>query len=802
MFLDKLNKTQYIYTMLPVTLKLVFRNILKYKGISTINIFGLSIGMACSILLLLWVNYHLQFDKFHDDSENVYRVIQHIQFEDMTTWCITQGPLGPSLKEEVPEIAEYCRMSRSGLKFEKDEDQVQEHGTYADPSFFEMFTIKVTSRLTDAPISEPNHIAISVSMARKYFGDKDPIGQVLRAGPDRDFTVSAVFEDYPKQSFFWFDYMIPFEHLGTRGYTIDEWSNSGYATFVELTDGISQEIAVDKIKDFLKPKPTLEEFATLDLQAIHEIHLTTGYDFDGANTMDGKYLKIFLAIGIFLIVIACINFMNLATARSAGRMREIGMKKALGGKRRNLIAQFIGEAMVISLISVLISMMLVELFRPVFNNIAEVEININYSKPVIYVYLLGFALITGVISGLYPAFYLSSFKPISALRGATEDLKRRWNFRKALVIFQFVISIILITITLIVSSQITYMLNKELGYSQEEVIYFPLSEGFNGNFESIRNDMLTFPTVKSMTRVGSLPTQGFNFSNSRFRWDGQDLSKETLFRALLVGYDYFSTLQIEMSEGRVFSRKFASDSAAVILNEAAIQEMGIEDPVDMELRFLTGDTSFVRLNVVGLAKDYHFRSLHTDIEPQIIIFDPFACSWAMLKIDLQDYSTLAGALEEHWSHYESASSIEIAFLKEGIDKLYESDRALRRIILFFTFIGLLISILGLIGLTGFTIEQKTKEIGVRKLMGARFRDILVMISSQFLKWILVSLLISIPISYLLMSKWLESFPFRIRLHWWLLLIGGAIAILVAFFTISLQSQRAARTNPADCLRYE
>jgi len=788
--------------MLLVTLKLVFRNIWKYKGISLINIFGLSIGMACSILLLLWVNYHLQFDKFHENSDQVYRVIQQIQFEDKTTWCITQGPLGPSLKEELPEITDYCRMNGSGLSFMKNEDQVKERGTYADPSFFHMFTIKVTSRLTDAPITEPNHIAISESMARKYFGDKDPIGQVLHAVPDRDFTVTAVFEDYPKQSHFWFDYMIPFEHLGTLGYTIDQWNNSGYTTYVELAEGISREKAVDKIKDFLKPKPTIEEFASLDLQPIHEIHMTTGYDFEAANTMEGKYLTTFMAIGIFLIVIACINFMNLATARSAGRMREIGMKKTLGGKRRNLVGQFIGEAVMISLISIFFAMMLVELVRPAFNNFAEVEIIIDYTNPVIYAYLLGFTLLTGLMSGLYPAFYLSSFKPISALRGATEGIKRRWNFRKGLVIFQFVISIILITVTLIVSSQITFMLNKDLGYSQEGVICFPMSDGFHENFESIKNDMLTYPAVKSMTRAGNLPTDGYNFSNSRFRWDGQDLSKETLFRALFVGFDYFSTLQIEMSDGRAFSKQYASDSAAVVLNEAAIREMGIEDPVDMELRFLLGDSTFSRLNVVGIAKDYHYRSLHTDIEPQIMICNPSYSYWAMLKIDLNEFRKLETALEGHWDHYESVSPIEITFLEERIAKLYVSDRGLRKIILFFTFIGLLISVLGLIGLTGFTIEQKTKEIGVRKLMGARFRDILLMISSKFLRWILVSLLISVPISYFLMSKWLEGFPFRIRLHWWLLLTGGVIAIMVAFITISLQSQRAARTNPTDCLRYE
>ncbi len=788
--------------MLRVTLKLIFRNIWKSKGISIINIFGLSLGMASSILLLMWVNYHNQFDKFHDNSDQVYRVIQHIKFEEMTTWTITQGPLGPSLKEEVPEIADYCRLMRSGLQFEKGTDHVTETGTYADPSFFQMFSIKVTQRLTNLPISEPNHIAISETMARKYFGDEDPIGQVLHALPDRDFTVTAVFEDYPLQSHWWFDYMIPFEHLGTLGYTIDEWGNSGYYTYVALSDENSQERAVDKIEDFLQAKPTLEEFAKLDLQAIHEIHLTTGYDFEGANTIEGKYLKTFLAIGIFLIVIACINFMNLATARSSHRMREIGMKKAMGGSRKNLVGQFMGEAIMIAMISMLFALMLVELVRPGFNNLAEIEINFDYSNPAIYLYLTGFAVLIGSLSGLYPAFFLSSFKPINALKGSMEHAKGGIGLRKALVIFQFVVSIVLITITLIISSQITYMINKDLGYSQEGVIYFPLSDGFYENYESIKDDMLDYPAVKSMTRVGSLPTRGYNFSNSLFRWDGQDLSKETLFRALLVGYDYFSTLQVDMIDGRAFSKDFASDSASIILNEAAIRETGIVDPVDKEFRLLRRDSTYTRLKIIGVAKDYHFRSLHTDIEPQLMICDPSACNWAMLKVDLVEFRTVEKALTEHWNNYETASPIDISFLEESIAAMYETDRVLRKIILFFTVIGLLISVLGLVGLTGFTIEQKTKEIGIRRLVGARFRDILIMISFQFMKWIVISLTVAAPISWFLMSRWLNEFPYRIRIHWWLLLSGGLIAILVAFFTISLQSQRAARTNPAESLKHE
>jgi len=788
--------------MFAINLRLILRNIWKYKGVSIINILGLSLGMACSILLLLWVNYHFQFDKFQDHPDRVFRVIQHIKFEDMTTWTITQGPLGPSLKEEVPEIADYCRLTRSGLSFEKGDEQVREIGSYADPSVFEMFSVHITRKQIQQPLTEPDQIAISESMARKYFGETDPIGRTLHVPPDQDFMVAAVFEDYPKQSHWWFDYLIPFEYLGTRGYTITRWNNSGYYTYVALSEDASRGEVVDKIADFLKLKPTLEEYAKLDLQPIQEIHRTTGYDFEGANTIEGKYLRIFLSIGVFLIVIASINFMNLATARASGRTREIGMMKTLGGMRKNLVGQFIGEAVTVSLVSTLVAMMLVELVRTAFNNLTDTAISIDYSNPLVYLSLLGFGLLIGVLSGLYPAFYLSSYKPIAALRGSSEGPRARSSFRRALVIFQFVISIVLITVTMIISSQITYMLNKDLGYDQDEVIWFPASTGFQENFASIRDEMLSYPAVKSISRTGSLPTHGYNFSNSRFRWDGQDLSKETLFRALLVDFDYFSTLGIEMKEGRAFSRSFASDSLAIVLNEAAVSEMGVRDAIGMEIRLLTSDTTHISLHVVGVSKDYHFRSLHTDIEPQITILDPRSAYLALLRIEKNEYQEIESALQKLWEQYESNNPLEITFLEESIVDLYESDRAIRKIILFFTVIGLMISILGLIGLTSFTIDQKTKEIGIRKLMGARISDVLLLITTQFLKWISVSFLIAAPIAYFLMIRWLNEFPYRIRLHWWLMLSGGFIAILVAFMTIGLQSHRAARANPADSLRYE
>ncbi|MBU8893557.1 MAG: ABC transporter permease [Bacteroidales bacterium] len=784
--------------MFRTNLKLIFRNIWKYKGFSSINIIGLSVGMACSIIILLWVKHHTSYDKFHEKADNIFRVIQHIKFEDYTTWAITQGPLGPDLKEEVPEIEDYCRLNQSGLRFIKGEESFRERGTYADPSFFNMFTINVTKKLKNSPVSEPNNIAISESFAQKYFGDEDPIGKTISALPDREFLITAVFEDYPQESHIWFDYVIPFEHLGNLGYTIDQWDNSGYNTYVSLQEGVTKEQVVTKIEDFLGPKPTLEEFAKLDLQPIKEIHLTAGIDMERADIIDGKYVKIFLIIGIFLIVVACINFMNLATARSSRRMREIGMKKVSGAHKPNLIFQFIGEAILISFIAVFIAMMLVELFRPTFNNITQMGLKIDYTDFRIYLALFGIVLTTGLFAGSYPAFYLASFKPVAVLKGGSGESKK-YNFRKILVIFQFTISIILITSTFFVSRQINFMLNKDLGYDKEGIIYFGMSEGFQEHFESIKDEMLKSPGVLNMTRAGSMPTYGYNFSNSRFRWEGQDLSKETLFRATFADYDYFSTYNIEFADGREFSKDFASDSSAIILNEAAAKAIGFDNPIGKQLWFVENPR---KMTVVGVNKDFHYRSLHTDIEPQIIMFQPSQCYWSILKINIKELSSISKKLEEHWIAYESQSPLNINFLDEDLANLYEQDKVIRKIILFFTTIGILISILGLIGMTGYSIEQKTKEIGIRKALGANFKTIIVLLSKDFTKWILISFVIATPITYYIMNKWLDSFAYRINLDWWMFVLGGLSALIIALITINIQTSKAARINPAESLRYE
>jgi ABC-type antimicrobial peptide transport system permease subunit len=426
--------------------------------------------------------------------------------------------------------------------------------------------------------------------------------------------VTALLADVPQNSHLQFDYVIPFLFLRGLGYSVDRWDNSTFYTYVKIPEEISREKAAEKIADFLKPKPTLEEFATLDLQPIPDIHFRTDLDFDMAWVSDKKMVTIFCIIGVFIILIACINFMNLATARSARRAREIGLKKVAGAVRRNIIQQFFIESTELAFLSILIAMALVELVRPSFNSFTGVEMKIPYSEPWLYIALVIIVLFTGLLSGSYPSLYLSSLKPVLILKGASKHGKGHAIFRTSLVIFQFTLSVILISGTLILYQQINFMRKKNLGYDKENLVwfFFGRSDQVSERYETFRQELLKNPSILAVTRTANLPTYGYTFSNSLWHWEGQDPGRETLIRNLPVGYDYFSTMGIEVLKGRTFSRDFLSDSLAVVVNEAAAKAMNMEDPVGKFLKYFDHEE---RYTIIGLIKDYHYRSLHNIIEP-------------------------------------------------------------------------------------------------------------------------------------------------------------------------------------------
>ncbi len=786
--------------MFRFNFRIAIRNLWKYKGYSLINIAGLSIGMACSILILLWVHFEFSFDKFHE-NKRVYRVIQHIIFDKEVHWSITQGPLGPALKDEVPEIEKFCRIKPSRRTLKWKEDEYTERGIYADPSFFEFFTFPVIKHLGDSVFHELNCIALTERLAKKLFGDEEPLGKIISGRSETEFRVNAIIEDTPLNSHLQFDFIIPFEFDRGLGATVDRWDNSTFYTYVQIYDGISYEEVAEKIADFLKPKPTLEEFATLDLQPIPDIHFRTDLDFDIAWVSDIKMVTIFCIIGVFIILIACINFMNLATARSARRAREIGLKKVAGAQRRNIIRQFFIESTELTFLSVLIAMALVELVRPSFNSFTGVEMKIPYAEPWLYIALIIMVLVTGILSGSYPSLYLSSLKPALILKGASKHGKGHAIFRTSLVIFQFTLSVILISGTLILYQQINYMRKKNLGYDKENLVwfYFGHSDQISERYETVRQELLKNPSILAVTQTANIPTYGYTFSNSLWHWEGQDPGKETLIRNLPVGYDYFSTMGIEVLKGRTFSRDFLSDSLAVVVNEAAAKAMNMEDPVGKFLKYFDGEE---RYTIIGLVKDYHYRSLHTIIEPQYTLLVPDGSSLMMVRLRQSETDAGLKAIEKVWDQFSPDLEMKYHFLDQALESMYDSDKKIRKILFIMTALAIFISMLGLLGMAAFMAEQRTKEIGIRKAMGATTGRIVTMLSKEFSKWILVANIIGLPLMYFGMKKFLQQYPYRIDIGWLVFVVVAILTLIIAQITVFVQSLRAANTNPVECLRYE
>jgi predicted permease len=785
--------------MLKNHIKIAIRNLTKHKGYSIINIAGLTIGMACCILILFWVQDELSFDRFHKNADSIYRVIQDINFADhSTTWTITQGPLGPSLKEDFPEIVNFTRVTGRRFRLTYGDNSFDEILGMADGSIFEMFTFPLIEGDPKTALKDPYSIVLTKKMAIKYFGEENPIGRVLKADNRYDFLVTGILKEFPNNSHFRYDFLIPFIFGRELKYTVDNWRNSQFRTYVQLQDGISRLEAVQKISSYLYKKPTLEKDAKLNLQPLKRIHLYSNYEFDTAHG-DITYVTIFSLIAFFILLIACINFMNLTTARSANRAREVGMRKVAGAHRGELMRQFFGEAIFLAFIALIFAVGLVALLLPGFNNLAAKELSVGTSGNILaFIILLGIALMTGIIAGSYPALFLSGFQPVNVIKGSSHSRFKGSLFRKVLVVLQFSLTILLIICTIIVYTQLNYMRNKKLGYDKESLVYAGLRGDMRQQFDAVTTELLKSPDILEVTSSGTVPTYGYNFSNSLWKWEGQAPDEEILMRASFVDYDYFKTMGMEITQGRSFSRDFSTDSEeALIVNEAAVKVMGMESPIGKRLGI--GDS---QTKIIGVVKDYHFRSLKQQIEPLILILAPQNCGVLFARVKMDDVSRSIGHMEKVWKEFAPGYPFSFRFLDEALDELYRSEQRIETIFRYFALLAIFISCLGLFGLASFTAEQRTKEVGIRKVLGATMSNIFVLLSREFSKWVLLANIIAWPLAYYAMNKWLQSYAYRINIAIWSFVAAALLALVIALFTVSYQAVRAARANPADALRYE
>jgi ABC-type antimicrobial peptide transport system permease subunit len=786
-------------------LKVTWRNIKRYKGYSSINIIGLAVGLACCILILLWVQDELSYDRFHANADDLYRAVtEYHKTEPATHYWPVCAPLAPALKEDYPEIIKatrFTRLRRGQLVKYGEKSLLETQICLTDPDFFEMFTFPLLQGDPVRALSNPNSLVMTEEMATKYFDSEDPLGKTLNINNEYDFTVTGIMKNVPHNSHLKFDFLVPFiriEDFEQNWAVLDNWTLSGYATYVQLQKNTSLQELNHKIKDYI-PKHASESKDLLYLQRLKDIHLYSShiqFGIEGQGNI--KYVYVFSVVALFILIIACINFMNLATARSSNRAKEVGLRKVVGARRPQLMGQFFCESVLMASLSLILAVVLVELFLPAFRNLSGKPLDSGFSSNInILLAIVVMTLITGFLSGTYPALFLSSLRPVKVLKGRLKTEGRGYLFRKILVVSQFSLSILLIICTVLVSNQVDYMKNRKLGLDKEQVVYFPIRSELVEKYDPLKIELLKSTGIRNVAASSNIPTYGVILTLDYITWEGKDPEDIKVLNATSTGYDFIETLNMEMIEGRSFSEEYPSDENAVVINETARKRIGMEDPVGKRLMLRD-----IELQIIGIVKDYHFRSLHSEIEPLLLINDPSLYRYILIKLDSGNIPSTLANIESTWKTFFPDTPFEYHFLDEAYGKLYRTEQRMSTLFNYFTGLAIFISCLGLFGLASFMAEKRTKEIGIRKILGASVSGVVILLNKEFIKWVLIANIVAWPVAYYAMFKWLQGFAYRTNMEVWSFALAALAAFAIAVVTVSFQSIKAASANPADSLRYE
>ena len=781
--------------MLKNYIKIALRSILKYKGYSFINVTGLAIGMTCCILIFLWVQDELNYDRFHKNANELYRVIVEQSFSEGKTLrsASTPPPLAPALKKKYPGIVNSTRFTACSLPVKYGIKVFNENGFgFADPSIFDMFTFLFVIGNPAVAFPNPNSIILTESISKKYFGDMNPIGKTLKVSNQLDFTVTGIIKDIPLNSHIQFDFLVPFTLLKGFRKNFDSWGDMSYRTYVQLQKNISVLELSEKISGIIKSYEP-EWNVRANLQQLTKIHL---HDLSGGGLI--IYVYIFSIIAIFVLFIACINFMNMTTAQAGNRAREVGMRKAVGAQKRDIIKQFYSESVLLSFLAFFFAIILVSVLLPAFNDLSGKQLSIDLLRNINIIFgLIIIAIFTGVISGSYPALFLSSFQPVKVLKGSLKSGSKGSVFRKVLVVTQFSISIFMIICTIVVYSQLEYIKNKKLGYDKEHMVYIPMIGEIGEKYGVMRDELLQNPDVLSAAAASSLPTH-IATQSTGVDWEGKNPGQKVLIPWVSVDYDYIETLDLEILEGRKFSKDISTDSVeGYIVNEKAIELMGMLSPVGK--RF----SNWGKIGkIIGVVKNFHFESIHNKIKPLLLMIRPKSFNYIIVKINSDNISSAIGHLRNTWKKFAPGIPFEYGFLDETIGSLYVSEKRMGKIFKYFAFLAIFISSLGLIGLTSHTVRQRTKEIGIRKVLGSSVSALTLLLSKEFTKWVILANVIAWPAAYFAMNKWLESFAYRTSITIGIFVLSGLIALVIALLTVSYQSIKAANANPVEALKYE
>jgi len=791
--------------MLKSYLKIALRNIKKQKLYSFINIFGLAVGLTATFLIFSFVHHELTYDEFHDNANHIYRFVTKLTRPNGqgSELVININKVGPAAKEQFPQVEEMARIKNGGsvnIKF--DENNYSDYiSLYADSTFFQMFGYELTNGNPYEALKDPKSVVISETIAEKIFKDKNPIGEMLRISR-KDFRITGVMKDFPARSHLQYDLLLP---LKSHPY-FDKLNTMEFVTYIKISEGADNDkmhkqicaLADDIFKERFKESGYKGKNR---LQPLLDIHLkSSGFQYDFRTNGDIQRVYIYSLLALIILIVAVINYINLFTARAGSRTKEVGLRKVVGAFRTDLMKQFLSESFLITLLSFFIALCLFELFVGRFGALLGRELSANYfESPVQLSYILGIVIFVGLLAGYYPAFYLSKFNVLRVFRGGQKDSGHKSRLTIFLVVSQFVIAIFLISSIIIFNKQINYMKNRDTGFDKEQVLVLKgMTNLLKENYDVAREKLLQNPKIEHVTTSQTVPGV-MNRSGQTLYEQGKTKSSGISIKENRVSYGYIETFGIEMKQGRSFSRKFSDESDKFIINETAQKALGLDDPVGkkMSMGFLDGE-------IIGVVKDYNFVSLQQEIPPCLLTFynKQYNKFFYSIKIAPGDFSGTIDYIKETMEEIDSDYTMNYYFLDDHFESLYKTEERSRTLISFATILALILAFLGLFALTSFTIIKRTKEIGVRKVMGASPLAIVRLLSSNMLKWICVASIIAFPLIYFVMDRWLQDYAYRIDIQAWMMLVSAFVAIIVALLTTSVLTIKAANTNPAETLKDE
>jgi putative ABC transport system permease protein len=781
-------------------LKIAFRNLKRHKAYSFINIAGLAVGLACCIMILLWVQDELSYDRFHQNASKLYRLTEELHYTDGSVrhYAISVDSLGIWLQGEYPEIISSTRFFQGGnvLITHGSRHFYEKAVCMVDPAFLTMFTFPLIKGNPTSALSDLNAIVMTEKSAEKYFGEKDPMGEMVSIENEGDFHVTGILKDIPSNSHLRFEFLVPKSRH--RRLSIPQSQMMHPFTYLQIDERAHVENVKEKIRDIFPKFGYTPATVRLSLQPLKRIHLFSDFDWDMEGHGDILLVRVFTLIAFFILLIACINFINLTTAKSGYRAREVGIRKTFGSSRFHLIRQFYSESVFLCFFALFAALLLVSSSLPLFNQLTDKQLSISqfFSWQVsggIFI----ITLITAFISGSYPALFLSSFQPVSIFKEKRSARKSAASFRRILVILQFTLSVILIIGSITVSRQLGFMRNRQLGFDKEHVLYLDVQNVETSKLRTFKEALAPHPQIVSASLVSEIPT-AIDRATDALDWEGKQESENILMRMFRIDYGTLDVFQFKMKEGRFFSREFQTDvTEAYVLNQTAVNIMGMTDPVGKRFNMWGREG-----RIIGVVEDFHFKSLHERIQPLIM----------HLFLDWNNYlcvRSAAGGLDEtisilkiHWDRIFQDRPYEAHFLDKTYEALYKSDEKIGRFFIYFTIIAVFISCLGLFGLVSFSAEQRTKEIGIRKVLGSSVLGIIILLTKEFIRWFILANIIAWSVAYFVMNRWLQNFAYQIDITIWPFVLAGLGALVIALMTVSYQSIKAALANPVESLRYE